>query len=83
MPIDYQTDFQVEHENSKDNKTSFVGIELLCDLLLMPYAQPLSIGGGGGGNNRGWRDLDDDAKEKYRFRFHFSHSNKHTFKRKK
>ena len=81
--LEYQTDFQAEHENSKDSKTSFVGLELLYDLLLMPYAQPLSIGGGGGGNNRGWRDLDDDDKEKYRFRFNFSHSNKPQFKRKR
>ncbi len=84
LSLEYQTDFQEEHENSKDGKTSFIGLELLCDLLLMPYAQPLSIGGGGGGdNNRGWRDLDDDDKEKYRFRFNFSHSNKPTFKRKR
>lgn len=84
MSLEYQTDFQVEHENSKNSKTSFVGLELLCGLLLMPYAQPLSIGcGGGGGNNRGWRDLDDDDKEKYRFRFQFSHFNKPTFKRKR
>lgn len=83
MPMDYQTDFQAEHENSKDSKTSFVGLELLCDLLLMPYAQPLSISGGGGGNNRGWRDLDDEDKEKYRFRFNYSHSNKPQFKRKR
>lgn len=84
LSLEYQTDFQEDHENSKDGKTSFVGLELLCDLLLMPYAQPLSLGGGGGGgNNRGWRDLDDDDKEKYRFRFQFSHSNKSTFKRKR
>ena len=83
MPLEYQADFQEEHENSKDGKTSFVCLELLCDLLLMPYAQQISIGGGGGGNNRGWRDLDDKDKEKYRFRFNFSHSNKPTFKRKK
>ena len=80
---EYQNDFQAEHENSKDGKTSFVALELLCDLLLMPYAQPLSIGGGGGGNNRGWRDLDDDDKEKFRFRFNYSHSNKPQFKRKR
>lgn len=84
MPLEYQTDFKGEHENSKDGKTSFIGLELLCDLLLMPYAQPLSIGGGGGGgNNRGWRDLDDEDKEKNRFRFNFSHSNKPQFKRKR
>lgn len=81
--LEYQTDFQAEHENSKDSKTSFVGLELLYDLLLMPYAQPLSIGGGGSGNNRGWRDLDDEDKEKYRFRFNYSHSNKPQFKRKR
>ena len=82
MSLEYQADFQEEHENSKDGRTSFVGLELLCDLLLMPYAQPLSIGGGGGGgNNRGWRDLDDEDKEKYRFRFNFSKFNKPTFKR--
>lgn len=83
LSLEYQSDFQAEHEISKDGKTSFVGLELLCDLLLMPYAQPLSIGGGGGGNNRGWRDLDDDDKEKYRFRFNYSHSNKPQFKRKR
>ena len=83
LSLEYQTDFQAEHENSKDGKTSFVALELLCDLLLMPYAQPLSIGGGGGGNNRGWRDLDDDDKEKYRFRFNYSHSNNPQFKRKR
>ena len=84
LSLEYQTDFQEEHENSKDGKTSFIGLELLCDLLLMPYAQPLSIGGGGGGgNNRGWRDLDDDDKTKYRFRFNFSQSNKPQFKRKR
>lgn len=83
LSLEYQDDFQGEHENSMDGKTSFIGLELLCDLLLQPYAQPLSIGGGGGGNNRGWRDLDDDDKEKYRFRFNFSHSNKPQSKRKK
>ena len=83
LSLEYQSDFQAEHENSKDGKTSFAGLELLCDLLLMPYAQPLSIGGGGGGNNRGWRDLDNDDKEKYRFRFNYSHSNKPQFKRKR
>lgn len=84
MPLEYQNDFQAEHENSKDGKTSFIGLELLCDLLLMPYAQPLSIGGGGGGgNNRGWRDLDDEDKAKNRFRFNFSHPNKPQFKRKR
>lgn len=83
LSLEYQTDFQAEHENSKDGRTSFVGLELLCDLLLMPYAQPLSIGGGGGGNDRGWRDLDDDDKEKYRFRFNYSHSNKPQLKRKR
>ena len=84
LSLEYQSDFQTEHENSKDGKTSFVAFELLCDLLLMPYAQPLSIGGGGGSsNNRGWRDLDDDDKEKYRFRINYSHSNKPTFKRKR
>lgn len=83
LSLEYQSDFQTEHENPKDGKTSFVAFELLCDLLLMPYAQPLSIGGGGGGNNRGWRDLDDDDKEKYRFRFNYSHSNDSQFKRKR
>lgn len=84
MSMEYQTDFQAEYENSKNGKTSFVGLELLCDLLLMPYAQPLSIGvGGGGGNDHSWRDLDDDDKKKYRFRFNFSHSNKPQFKRKR
>ena len=83
LSLEYQSDFQAKHENSKDGKTSFVALELLCDLLLMPYAQPLSIGGGGGGNNRGWRDLDDDDKEKFRFRFNYSHSNKPQFKRKR
>ena len=83
MPLEYQTDFQAEHENSKDGKTSFIGLELLCDLLLMPYAQQFSIGGGGGGgNNRGWRDIDDEDKEKNRFRFNFSHP-KPQFKRKR
>lgn len=53
LSLEYQSDFQVEHENSKDGKTSFVALELLCDLLLMPYAQSLSIGGGScSSNNR-------------------------------
>ena len=76
--------FKNEYENSKDGKTSFIGLELLCDLLLQPYAPQLSIGGGGGGgNNRGWRDLDDEDKEKNRFRFNFSKFNKSQFKRKR
>lgn len=83
MSQEYQNDFQAEYENSKDGKTSFICLELLCDLLLQPYAQPLSIGGGGGGNNRGWRDLDEDDKERYRFRFNFSHSHQPSIKRKR
>lgn len=84
LSLEYKSDFQNEYENSKDGKTSFIGLELLCDLLLQPYAPQLSIGGGGGGgNNRGWRDLDDEDKEKNRFRFNFSKFNKSQFKRKR
>ena len=83
LSLEYQNDFRDEYENAKDGKTSFICLELLCDLLLQPYAPQLSIGGGGGGNNRGWRDLDDDDKEKYRFRFNVLQTSKPQFKRKR
>lgn len=83
LTSDLQTLFQGEYENSKDGRTSFVGLGLLSALLLQPYQPQLSIGGGGGGNNRGWRDLDDDEKERNRFRLNTPKTPKPQFKRKK
>lgn len=65
--------FCQEHTPSEDGQSGFIGLKLLCAVLLQPYQPQLSMGGGGGGgNNKGWRDLDDDEKNKHRFRLNFS-----------
>lgn len=65
--------FSQEHTPSEDGHSGFIGLELLCAVLLQPYQPQLSMGGGGGGgNNRGWRDLDDDEKNKHRFHLNFN-----------
>lgn len=78
--------FRQEHTPSEDGKTGFIGLELLCAVLLQPYQPQLSMGGsGGGGNNKGWRDLDNEEKNKHRFRFNFSRTggNKPSVNRKR
>jgi hypothetical protein len=58
---------------SDDGRKGYIGLQLLCEIMLNPYEPQMSMGGGGGStNNRGWRDLDDEEKENYRFRFDFS-----------
>ena len=75
MSNEEQMNLEREHTLSEDKKTSFIGLSLLCKVLLQPYELQLSIGGGGGpNNNRGWRDLDDDEKKNYSFRFNFTPS---------
>lgn len=63
-----------EHTPSEDGESAFIGLDLMCAVLLQPYQPQLSMGGGGGGNDRGWRDLKDEDKDKYRFRFKFNRS---------
>ena len=75
MSNEEQMNLEREHTLSEDKKTSFIGLSLLCKVLLQPYEPQLSIGGRGGpNNNRGWRDLDDDEKKNYSFRFNFTPS---------
>ena len=65
--------FMKDYVPSDDGRKGYIGLQLLCEILLNPYEPQMSIGGGGGStDNRGWRDLDDEEKEKYRFRFNFS-----------
>ena len=53
--------------SSKDGKSEFMPLAILCAIILPPYQPQISMGGGSGPGT-GWRDKKDDDDEKWKFR---------------